>query len=83
MVKSVQFTCNQCNTFILLNIAILYTAFLNGEEGRRIVDQLVEQLGTDANYAKCEQECHVLIRNQQSVMQHLCPFTCHLCVDFY
>uniref|UniRef100_A0A8W8MW35 Uncharacterized protein n=2 Tax=Magallana gigas TaxID=29159 RepID=A0A8W8MW35_MAGGI len=63
------------------NKRLVFDTFLNGEEGRRIVDQLVEQLGTDANYAKCEQECHVLIRNQQSVMQHLCPFICHLTID--
>lgn len=63
------------------NKRLVFDTFLNGEEGRHIVDQLVEQLGTDANEAKCEQECHVLIRNQQSVMQHLCPFLCHLSIE--
>uniref|UniRef100_A0A8W8MW25 Uncharacterized protein n=6 Tax=Magallana gigas TaxID=29159 RepID=A0A8W8MW25_MAGGI len=60
---------------------LVFDTFLNGEEGRHLIDQLVEQLGTDDNYVKCEQECHVLIRNQQSVMQHLCPFMCHLAID--
>lgn len=60
---------------------LLFDTFLNGEEGRRIIDILVEKLGTDENEAKCEQECHILIRNQNSVMQHLCPFLCHVSIE--
>ncbi|XP_022309385.1 uncharacterized protein LOC111115092 isoform X2 [Crassostrea virginica] len=52
-------------------------AFLNGHETKAIIDQLVTFLSSDDNEAKCEQECHTLIRNQQSVVQHLCPFLCH------
>ncbi|XP_062618567.1 uncharacterized protein LOC134280155 [Saccostrea cucullata] len=56
---------------------LLFDTFLNGEEARHLVDQLVELLATDDNEVKCESHCHTLIANQQSVMQHLCPFLCH------
>ncbi|XP_048754983.1 uncharacterized protein LOC125665983 [Ostrea edulis] len=56
---------------------VLFDTFLNSQEATNIIDQLVGTLGTDDNEAKCEQECHVLIRNEQSVFQHLCPFLCH------
>lgn len=56
-------------------------AFLNGHETKAIIDQLVTFLSSDDNEAKCEQECHTLIRNQQSVVQHLCPFLCHSLVN--
>ena len=43
-------------------------AFLNGHETKAIIDQLVTFLSSDDNEAKCEQEWHTLIRNQQSVV---------------
>ncbi|XP_022307242.1 uncharacterized protein LOC111113338 [Crassostrea virginica] len=55
---------------------LIFDTFLNGEEGHHLIDTLVETLGTDDNEAKCEQECHILIRDQSSVFQHLCPFLC-------
>lgn len=57
--------------------SFLYLAFLNSQEATHLIDQLVETLTTNDNEAKCEQECHVLITNQDSVFQHLCPFMCH------
>ncbi|XP_061180004.1 uncharacterized protein LOC133188551 [Saccostrea echinata] len=56
---------------------LVFDTFLNGEEAKHLVDQLVELLATDDNEVKCESHCHTLIRNQQSVLQHLCPFLCH------
>ncbi|XP_052683983.1 uncharacterized protein LOC128164254 isoform X1 [Crassostrea angulata] len=56
---------------------VLFDTFLNSQEATHLIDQLVESLATNDNEAKCEQECHVLITNQDSVFQHLCPFMCH------
>ncbi|XP_022308690.1 uncharacterized protein LOC111114602 [Crassostrea virginica] len=56
---------------------VIFNTFLNSQEATRIIDTLVETLATNDNEAKCEQECHILITNQDSVFQHLCPFMCH------
>lgn len=55
-----------------------FLALLNGQEARNIIDQLVTFLSSDTSEAKCESECHTLIANPQSTLQHLCPFMCHL-----
>uniref|UniRef100_A0A8W8MS78 Uncharacterized protein n=1 Tax=Magallana gigas TaxID=29159 RepID=A0A8W8MS78_MAGGI len=52
-------------------------AFLNNQEVTNIVDQLAVMLTSGTAYGACEKECHVLIRDQTSVVQHLCPFMCH------
>lgn len=59
-----------------LNFSFL--ALLNGQEAKNIIDQLVTFLSSDTSEAKCESECHTLIANPQSTLQHLCPFMCHL-----
>ncbi|XP_062618569.1 uncharacterized protein LOC134280156 [Saccostrea cucullata] len=60
---------------------MLFDTFLNSQEAHRVIDQLVETLATDDNEAKCEQECHILIASQTSLVQHLCPFLCHSAVN--
>lgn len=86
MIKVVAYV-NYSNTFLyifyyafessILTLLSIRLAFLNSQEATHLIDQLVESLATNDNEAKCEQECHVLITNQDSVFQHLCPFMCH------
>ena len=40
-----------------------------------LVNALVTQLGTDATEQACEQECHVLIK-QDHLLQFGCPLVC-------
>ncbi|XP_061179582.1 uncharacterized protein LOC133188223 [Saccostrea echinata] len=56
---------------------MLFDTFLNGQEATHLIDQLVATLSSDDSEAKCEQECHTLIADQNSLFQHLCPFMCH------